>query len=316
MKKILVTGASGFIGQNICEELIKLNWPVCGTVRNSDSLSINNDFKYISVGDIGPKTNWDNALKGIDCVVHCAGKAHEMNNDNDLDTYHLVNTEGTRHLAEKAAEAGVKRLVFLSTVKVNGENIDKINNNKIFTNNDTPDPKDAYSISKLEAETILWEISSRTDLEVVVVRLPLVYGRGVKGNLKRLIKLINFGIPLPFSLITNQRSLIGIDNLVSVLIRCVENLEAKGKTFLVSDDKDLSTPNLLQHIASAMGRSAHLFPVPISLLKFFGFVLGRQSEMNRLLGSLQVDISYTREILNWTPPISVEEGIKRMVQGE
>ena len=151
---------------------------------------------------------------------------------------------------------------------------------------------------------------------MVVVRLPLVYGYGTKGNLKRLMKLINFGIPLPFSLIENQRSLIGIDNLVDILVSCIEHPNAKGKTFLVSDGENLSTPDLLRYIASAMGRSARLFPFPILLLKLFGFVTRKSSEIDRLIGSLQIDSSYTKKTLNWTPPVSVHEGIKRMVQGK
>ncbi len=188
-----------------------------------------------------------------------------------------------------------------------------IQKKNIFTNNDIPNPEDSYAISKLEAEKVLWEISAKTNLEVVVVRLPLVYGYGVKGNMARLMKLINSGIPLPFSLIKNQRSLIGIDNLVDVLIRCVDHPEASGKTFLVSDGEDLSTPDLLRHVASSMERSTRLFPFPISLLKLFGFAIGKSSEINRLTNSLQVDISFTRKILNWSPPLTVQEGIRRIM---
>ena len=160
----------------------------------------------------------------------------------------------------------------------------------------------------------MWEISSRTGLEVVVVRLPLVYGHGVRGNLARLIKIVKSGIPLPLSLVKNQRSMIGIDNLVDLLIRCIDHPEASGKTFLASDGEDLSTPELIKFIASSMGKKANLFPFPISMLKFLGSVFGRSEEINRLVGSLRVDNSYTKEILNWVPPISVEEGIRRMVQ--
>jgi nucleoside-diphosphate-sugar epimerase len=316
MKKILVTGASGFIGYSVCNALSRLGKHVCGAVRNVNSLANDNMFEYISVGEIGPETNWKKALEKIDCIIHCAGKVDEINKKKDLDAYRLVNIDGTKRLAEQAASIGVKRFVFLSSIKVNGESTCEIDNNKIFTNNDIPIPKNAYSISKFEAEKVLWEVSSITGLEVVVLRLPLVYGFGVKANLLRLMKLINFGIPLPFSFIKNQRSLIGIDNLVDVLINCIDRPEANGKTFLVSDGEDLSTPHLLRHIASAMGCTVRFFPFPISLLKLLGFFIGKSSEIDRLIGSLQVDIEYTRKTLNWSPPISTKEGIRRMVQGK
>ena len=201
MDKILVTGASGFIGHSLCNELIKSNRFVRAAVRNIDSyfINISNKFEYFSVGNIGLETKWDNALEGINCVIHCAGIAHQMNKNRNLDAYLSVNTQATKHLAEQAVKAGVKRLIFLSSVKVNGECTDKINNyviqikqnNKIFTYNDLPNPQDFYAISKFNAEKLLWEISAKTGLEIVVVRLPLVYGHGVKGNLIRLIKLIN-----------------------------------------------------------------------------------------------------------------------------
>jgi nucleoside-diphosphate-sugar epimerase len=316
MKKILVTGVNGFIGQNIYRELIKLNYFVRGTVRSLDSVLINNDIKYISVGSIDAETNWDYALEEIDCVIHCAGKAHAMNKKVELDIYREVNRDGTKHLAEQAAKAGVKRLIFLSSVKVNGESTDKSNGTKIFIYNDIPNPQDNYAISKFEAEQVLWEVASKTGLEVVVVRLPLVYGHSAKGNLDRLIKLIYSKIPLPLGGIKNKRSLIGIDNLLDVLVRCVEHPDIAGKTFLVSDREDLSTPELIRLLASTMGQPAKLFTVPTFLLKFLGFIMGKQSEVNRLTRSLVIDSSYARKILNWTPPFSVEKGIRRMFKGK
>jgi nucleoside-diphosphate-sugar epimerase len=239
-----------------------------------------------------------------------------MYDNKNFDAYQLTNIDGTKHLAEQAVEAGVKRFVFLSSIKVNSESTDQINDIEKFTYDDKPNPQDLYAMSKLEAEKRLWKISSRTGLEVVVVRLPLVYGYGVKGNLERLIKLVKSRIPLPLSLVKNQRSMIGMDNLVDLLIRCIDHPEASGKTFLASDGEDLSTPELIKLIASSMGRKANLFPFPISMLKFLGSIFGRREEINRLVGSLRIDDSYTKEILNWTPPISVEEGIRRMVQGK
>ncbi len=315
MEKICITGVNGFIGKSLCKTLLSSNKKVRGFVR---SLNPNTDppqIELISIGNISSKTNWIDKIRGYDCIVHCAGQVHLIKDKIDLETYHLVNSEGTKRLAEQAVEAGVKRLVFLSSVKVNGESTVKAENFRIFTNKDKPDPQDPYSRSKLAAENILWEIASKTNLEVVVVRLPLVYGYNAKGNLKRLMKLINFGIPLPFSLIKNKRSLIGIDNLVDVLIRCVEHPKAKGNTFLVSDDQELSTPDLLRLLASEMKISLYLFPFPISILKLFGFITGNSNEINRLVGSLQLDISYTKKTLNWIPPVTLRDGIKKMVNG-
>ncbi len=323
MKKILITGASGFIGQSLIKYLSKLNKPVRGAVRLNCSFLSNTDIEYVPIRDIDHNTNWNKCLIDIDCIIHCAGKAHIMKTEkNDLSKiYQSVNVDGTKQLAEQAAEAKIRRFIFLSSIKVNGENtndddIDKpLNENKIiFSHKDLASPKDAYAKSKLEAEKVLWEISSKTGLEVVVVRLPLVYGYDAKGNLAKLKKLVRSKIPLPLSLVKNQRSMIGIDNLIDLLIRCIDHPKASGKTFLASDGKNLSTPEFIKLIASSMGRKANLFPLPIYILKFLGLIFGKSEEINRLVGSLSIDDSYTKEILNWIPPISVEEGIRRMVQ--
>ena len=316
MKKILVTGASGFIGQSLCETLSKSGRSVLGAVRSLNPILLNNNIKYISVGDISFKQNWKDLLFGVDCIIHCAGIVHNMNKDKNFDAYKLTNLNGTKYLAEQAAEAGVKRLVFLSSIKVNGENTDIINGLEKFLYNDIPKPKDAYAVYKFEAEKVLFNISTNTELETVVVRFPLVYGNAVKGNLKRLVDITSKNLPLPFKAINNKRSFIGIHNLVDLLIRCIDHPEASGKTFLASDGEDLSTPELIKLIASSMGRKANLFPMPVYILKFLGSIFGRKEEINRLVGSLRIDTSYTKEILNWTPPISVEEGIRRMVQGK
>ena len=316
MKKILVTGASGFVGQSLCKTLSKSGKSVIAAVRNHNSISVNKNIKLISVGDIAFKKNWKDSLADTDCIIHCAGAAHRMKNVRNFDSYQSTNIDGTTHLTEQAVVSGVKRLVFLSTVKVNGENTDQGNAKEKFLHQDNPNPQDLYSISKLEAEKVLWKYSAKTELEIVVIRLPLVYGYGVKGNLARLIKLVRSGIPIPLSLVKNQRSMIGIDNLVDLLVKCIDHPEASGKIFLASDGEDLSTPQLIKLIASSMGKKANLFPIPVYMLKFLASIFGRREEMNRLVGSLRVDNSYTKEILNWTPPVSVEEGIRRMVQGK
>ena len=324
MKKILITGASGFIGRSLCKTLSTSGRFFRGAVRSLDSISTDTRANYVSIGDITTKTNWKDVLANIDCIIHCAGRAHVMNETkkNELEIYKSTNVQGTKLLAQEAAKAGVKRLIFLSSIKVMGESTDNIHvnidskkkNNFFFTHSDLPNPEDPYSISKFEAEKILWEISSITGLEIVVIRIPLVYGYGVKGNLMSLIKLINFGIPLPFSRINNKRSLIGIDNLVDLLICCCEHPNAKGKTFLASDGNDLSTPDLINYLALFMGQKVRLFPFPIFLLKFLGSVFGKKKEINRLVGSLRLDDNYTKNILNWIPPVSTKEGIRRMVQ--
>ena len=256
MKKILVTGASGFVGKSICETLSKSDRSVFGAIRKIDPIAMNSKINYVSIGDISIKKNWKDTLLNVDCIIHCAARAHKMNDDENFNAYQLINAHGTKHIAEQASEAGVKRLVFLSSVKVNGEITDQANTKNKFSYSDTPDPQDHYAISKLEAENALWEISLRTGLEVVVVRLPLVYGYGAKGNLERLIKLVKSGIPLPLSLFKNKRSMIGMDNLVDLLIRCIDHPEASGKTFLASDGEDLSTPELIKLIASSMKKKS------------------------------------------------------------
>ena len=315
MSKFLVTGGSGFIGKAICESLKKNNYKINITSRQDIVKNLNGVNVY-NINKIDINTNWLQALEEVSCVIHCAAKTHVMNNNNKknlLSSFRKINVEGTLNLARQASSCGVKRFIFLSSIKVNGERTEK---SSIFRYNDIPKPKDSYGISKWEAEKGLWKISKQTGLEVVIIRAPLVYGPGAKGNLRRLINLIKSRIPLPFSLIENQRSLIGIDNLVNLITHCINDHKASGNTFLASDGKDLSTPDLLRYIASSLGLSVSLFPIPLSLLKFFGFLLVRKSEIDRLIGSLRIDNSHTKEILNWTPPISVEEGIRRMIQGK
>ena len=313
MKKILVTGASGFVGQFLCETLSESGRSVLGTVRNLNSILINKKIIYISVGDIAFKKNWKEILFEVDCIIHCAGRAHKMNKSKNFDAYYLTNIDGAKHLAEQAAEVGVRRFIFLSSIGVNGLNT---NNRNPFSNIDKPNPVEDYSISKYKAEKVLLDISSKTGTQVVIIRSPLIYGRFAPGNLKQLIKVIKLGIPMPFSGIKNSKSLIGIDNLINLIIHCIDHPEASGKTFLASDGEDLSTPELIKLIASSMGRKANLFPLPIFMLKFLGSVFGKSKEVNRLIGSLRIDNSYTKEILNWSPPLSVEEGIRKMVQGK
>jgi len=326
MSKILVTGANGFIGQSLCKVLAAKNKFVRGIVRNKLPYNTNDNIEYFSIGDINFETNWMNLLSDIDCVIHCAGKAHFIEKKNAISeqTYKSINLEGTKQLAIQSAKAGVKRMIFLSSIKVNGENTFDINSDqnfkktfkKIYTHDDIPDPKDFYGLSKWHAEKELQKISSKTDMEVTILRLPIVYGIGVKGNLRRLLNLVRSGVPLPFSMIKNQRSMIGLDNLIDLILICTNHSAAAGKTFLVSDGEDLSTPSLIRCMASSIGRTARLFPLPISLLKATAYIFNKQDEINKLVGSLKIDSSFTRETLNWYPKTNVSEGIKRMVQSQ
>tara|TARA_B100000795_G_scaffold217015_1_gene170991 strand:- start:3216 stop:4163 length:948 start_codon:yes stop_codon:yes gene_type:complete len=313
MKKILVTGALGFIGQSLCKTLSKSGKSVRGIVRSQNSFSKNPDIEYVSVGDIVHKKDWKNILVDIDCIIHCAGRAHIMSEtkSDTLKIYRSVNVDVTKRLAEQAAAAGVRRLIFLSSIGVLGLDT---NNRKSFLQSDEINPIENYAISKYEAEQALLQISDKTAIETIIIRSPLVYGPSAPGNLARLIKLVSSNIPLPFSRINNKRSMVGIDNLVDLLIRCIDHPNSAGKTFLISDGEDLSTPDLINHIASSMGHKAYLFPVPMFLLKFVSRILGKQREIDRLVGSLKIDSNYTRETLNWMPPVSVTEGIRRMVQ--
>jgi nucleoside-diphosphate-sugar epimerase len=292
LKSVAVTGAAGFIGSALFAELAARQFNVHQVPRSSVEIA------------------------GVQCVIHCAARAHIMRDEalDPLTEYRRVNVQGTLNLAHHAAAAGVKRFVFLSSVKVNGESTDRLLR-PFGARNDGVGaaPEDAYGLSKWEAEQGLWEIASQTGMEVVVVRPPLVYGPGVKGNFARLLDIVRSGVPLPLAAVNNQRSFIGLDNLVDLLIRCMDHPSAAGQTLLVSDGKDFSTPELLRMIANVMGRPARLFPVPVPLLRLAGRALARLNEVDRLVSSLQVDSSATREVLNWTPLVSVEEGIRRMV---
>jgi len=316
MNRVLITGASGFVAKKLYLELKKLNLTVRVTSTNTDKVLKNNIEDLILVKKVDAETNWKKALMGIDCIFHCAGISNNLNKKNYENIYHNVNVLGTKNLANQAAQAGVKRLIFLSSIKVNGENTETHQVEEKFNNKSPTKPNGAYAISKLEAEKELLKIASNTDLEVVIIRSPLIYGPGVKGNLKSLIKLINTGIPLPLKNIKNKRSLIGIDNLVNLLIHCIEHPRAKNQIFLASDGEDFSTPELLRIIGLSMKRSVKLFPFPVSLLKFFSLCLGKKEEFNKLSQSLQIDNKYLCETLNWKPPVGFEEGIKRMVNSK
>jgi nucleoside-diphosphate-sugar epimerase len=311
--KFCVTGASGFVGQALCSALQAAGNAVRAGVRSSNSLPATAGLEVAAVGEIGAQTDWSAALADVDCVIHCAARAHVMHETvtDALAAYRAVNVAGTQRLAEQASALGVRRLVFLSSIGVLGIHT---NGRGPFFVSDAPKPVEDYAISKWEAEQALMAVSAQTGLEVVVVRPPLVVGPGAKGNLLRLASLVARGLPLPLGAVHNQRSLVGLSNLVDVLRLCAVHPAAAGQTLLVSDGQDLSTPQLIRLMAEGMNRPARLLPVPVALLQAGGSLLGKRGEIDRLVGSLQVDSGYTQAQLGWTPPVSVEDGVREMAQ--
>jgi nucleoside-diphosphate-sugar epimerase len=305
---IAITGATGFIGSRLVEVLRERSIEARALSRRASS----EGFRH---GDIGPNTDWREALRDVTVVIHCAARVHVMRDTVDfpLTAFREVNVEGTRRLAEAAVDAGVTRLVYVSSIKVNGELAGVNTGRSPFRHDDIAAPTDDYGRSKLEAERALGEIEASSSLEVVIVRPPLVYGKGARGNFPRLVRLVKSGVPLPLASIRNKRSLVSLDNLIDLLICCATHGDAPGNTFLVSDGIDLSTPQLVEKIAQALGTKARLWPVPSALLQAAGSVLGKSAEMQRLTESLQVQIEQTQQILGWEPPVGVEEAMKRAV---
>lgn len=319
---ILVTGASGFVGRALCQELAIRSHLVHAVVRslNADLGFESPYIRSVAVGNLDADTDWREVLQDFvqdyrelpHGIIHCAGRTHVMEETagDVLAAYRESNVGVTRQLATHAAEAGIKRLVFLSSIKVNGERTEFA---QPFRYECQPKPEDAYGLSKQETEEALWAVAQSSGLEVMVVRSPLVYGPGVKGNLLRLMGLVHKGLPLPLGSINNRRAMIGIDNLVDFLISCVQHPNPAAQTLLVSDDEDLSTPELLRSLAEHMNRKPRLFPMAVSLLKLMGSVTGKQAEIARLTESLRVDCSHAQQVLGWKPPVQTQLGLKRMV---
>ncbi len=304
---ILITGATGFIGTALLTAL--QGRAVRRTLRQSTMGPYPAD---IIIGDINPETDWRAALTNINCVVHLAARTHVLDDHSAdaLAAYRRINVEATRHLAQQAAAAGVRRFVFLSSIKVNGESTDA----NPFTRDDVLQPLDAYGISKREAEDALRRIGADTGMEIVILRPPLVYGPGVKGNFLRLLQAVARGTPLPLASIRNQRSLVYVGNLVDAIITCIDAPAAAGKTWLVSDGEDVSTPALIRKLAAAMGTTPRLLPCPPALLHFVAAMLGKRAAATRLTGSLAVDSSALREELHWLPRYSLDQGLNATAQ--
>lgn len=306
MKRFLITGANGFVGKPLCAELSKRGDAVTAAVRSPSSVV---DAGSVVVGAIDGHTDWSNALRDVDVVIHLAARVHVMKDDaaDPLAEFLKVNLHGTENLARQAAQAGVKRLVYVSSIKVNGEGTAE---NQPYSESDQANPQDPYGISKWRAEQALQRIAQETGLEVVMVRPTLVYGAGVKGNFISLMTAIDKGIPLPLAGAKNLRSLLYVGNLVDALIACATLSAAAGQTYLLSDNEDISTAMLVEKIASALGRKSRSFYFPPGLLRVAAGVLGRSAQVDRLFGSLQVSNQKIRNELNWHPPFTVEQGLR------
>lgn len=298
-----MTGASGFVGMHLVHAL---NGHEISAIGRTKVPEIQNYYQK----NIDANEDFTECFNGVDVVVHCAARAHIMRDEaiDPLAEYRKFNVEGTLNLAKQAAQLGVKRFIYLSSIKVNGESTTGCSP---FTYSDNPAPEDAYGISKLEAEIGLKKLVAETGMDVVIIRPSLVYGPGVKGNFATMLNVVKKGIPLPFGSVNNKRSLVSVYNLVDLIVKCIEHPKAANQTFLVSDGDDLSTSELLQQIAKAIGRSIILLPIPVSVMTFVAKLLGKKSIADRLFGSLQVDIKHTCETLSWQPPLSVEESMQR-----
>lgn len=305
---VMVTGANGFVGRALLERLGREPGyrPLAGVRDASGEVAAT----VRRLGDLAHLPAEPALLAGVDVVVHCAARVHVMRetSSDPLADFRAVNVHGSLQLARAAAAAGVRRFIYLSTVKVHGV---VTSAGQPFTADSPLCPLDPYARSKQEAEQALRVLAQESGMELVIIRPPLVYGPGVKGNFASMGRLIEKGMPLPLGAIHNKRSLVGIDNLVDLLIHCIDHPAAANQVFLAGDGEDLSTTELLRAVARAMGRPARLIPVPAALLQLGATLLGRQAMAQRLLGSLQVDIARTRELLDWTPPCSLEEGLRR-----
>lgn len=308
---VLVTGANGFVGAALCRRLQEFGFLVRGTVRDQAKLPQcgaleSKDFEWMVLHDRSDEDGIKYALQGVRVVIHLAARVHVMTDDasDPLREFRQVNCVWTERLARAAASQGVHRFVYLSSIKVNGEQ-----SIAPFTEQDLPKPQDPYGVSKWEAEEALARVSVQTGMETVVVRSPLVYGPGVGGNFLQLLNILRRGIPLPLASIRNQRSFVYLGNLVDALSRCIRDSRAAGRTYLVRDGEDLSTPELVRRLGAAMGSKVCLWPCPTSLLYWIGQVAGKRGMIDRLVGSLQVNSSKIQTELDWHPPFTVDAGL-------
>lgn len=310
--KVLLTGASGFVGKAILKTGQERGLEIRSVYRSIGLTQSLPDSVFVPTLD--GATDWTQALQGIDVVIHAAARAHILREESHdpLAEYRRVNVDGTLNLVRQSASAGVRRFVFMSSIKVNGENTTL---DHLFSADDPPAPDDPYGISKTEAEAQLNKVAKGSGMEATIIRAPLIYGPGVKGNLGRLISALRRGLPLPLGAVTqNRRSLVGLDNLVDLILICTHHANAANQIFLVCDGEDLSTTDLLRKIGKALGRPARLYRVPVGLLALLADLMGQKAISQRVLGSLRVDMRKTCELLGWAPSISVDEGLARAVE--
>lgn len=309
---VLLTGASGFVGKAVLKTAQQRSIKVRPVFRSTDAAQ--GHHEAVLVTGLDGAADWSHALKGVDVVIHLAARAHIMREEahDPLAEYRRVNVEGTLNLARQAVAAGVRRFVFISSIKVNGEATAL---GRPFTADDPPAPEDPYGLSKAEAEAQLKQVTHETGMELTIIRPPLIYGPGVKGNFAILISWVRRGLPLPFCVgAQNRRSLVGLDNLVDLILVCADHPKAANQIFLISDGEDLSSTEVLRKIGNALGRPARLLWVPTGFISFIAQLLGKKKISQRMIGSLQVDICKTCEMLDWSPSISVDEGLRRAVE--
>ncbi|MEB0146565.1 SDR family oxidoreductase [Pseudomonas sp. CCC2.2] len=312
-QSVFLTGATGFVGGAILRRLVDdKKSPIVVALRlSSQSLPLDVTTAHFETFDAS--TPWEGCFTGVGTVIHSAARVHVMNDTevDPLSAFRKVNVEGTLNLARKAAAAGVRRFIFISSIKVNGEGT---STGSVYRADDVPAPVDPYGISKLEAEQGLHVVAAETGMEVVIIRPVLVYGPGVKANFFTMMRWLDKGVPLPFGAIHNRRSLVALDNLVDLVVTCIDHPSAANETFLVSDNEDLSTTQLLKKMAEALGKPARLLAIPSWILQTGAIFFGRKSLSQRLCGSLQVDIGKTQSLLGWIPPISVDDALKVTAQ--
>jgi nucleoside-diphosphate-sugar epimerase len=308
MTRVLVTGGTGFIGRFLCRALIESGREVIVALR-SDTAVTEPACERVIVGDINSRTDWTAALQNVDVVIHAAARVHVLRETADGNAYTETNAHGAMQLARSAAQAGVGRLIYLSSVKVNGEET----RGRPYAASDLPQPCDDYGKSKWLGEQFIQQVCASTALESVIVRPPLVYGPGVKANFLRLLRLVDKQWPLPLGAVNNSRSLVSVWNLVDLLTLVISHRAAPGKTWMVRDAEDLSTPDLIRRIGAVMGRRVRLLPVPVAALRLAGRLTGR-NEIGRLCGSLTVDVEPTRTVLGWSAPWTVDQSLTRTVE--
>lgn len=309
---VMVTGANGFLGRHLVEILADTGFQVIAAVRRVGNCNYSERIKVVTGCCLDENCDWSEALNKIDVIVHAAARVHQMKETapDSLAAYRLVNVSGTLRLARQAIDAGVKRFIYISSVKVNGESTLP---GAPFRSSDVPCPADPYGVSKLEAEQALLKLSSISNMEVVIIRPTLIYGPGVGANFKSLIKFVERGYPLPFAKLDNRRSLVSIYNLVDLVAECITNKNAPGKVFMISDDHDVSISELITLISMALNVNPKLIHIPVSIMRSVLVLMGKKEYFRRIFGSLQVDITETKNTLNWNPKVSIKEAIKRTI---